>query len=89
MFQNMYFNLFAVLSIFCFLIGQVKAVDTVFLEENFQKIALTDSLREGLKQKKCWTNAPPKEWIIENKMPGLKDEFVGMPEWKGSAFAVA
>ena len=32
---------------------------------------------------------PPKGWTIENKMPGLKDEFVGVPEWKDWAFAVA
>ena len=88
MFQNLYFNSFVILSIFFFLIGQVKAIDIVLLEEDFQKSALKDSLREGLKQKKCWTNEPPKGWTIENKMPGLKDEFVGMPEWKAWAFSV-
>jgi len=54
MFQNLYFNSFVILSIFCFLIGQVKAIDIVLLEEDFQKIALKDSLSEGLKQKNCW-----------------------------------
>lgn len=47
MFQNLYFNSFVILSIFCFLIGQVKAIDIVLLEEDFQKIALKDSLRDN------------------------------------------
>lgn len=64
--------------IFCLAAPTVWGVDTVLFEEDFEAVKLEDSIEEGVKGNKVWSNTPPEGWEITNENP--KD--LGMPEWR-------
>ena len=63
---------------FCLVAPQIWGADTVLFEEDFEGVALGSSIMEQVKDKKVWSDVPPKGWEITNENP--KD--LGMPEWR-------
>lgn len=65
---------------------QFKAV---LLFEDFESVALQDSVEERAGTPKVWTPTPPSGWTVDNsKMPGYGDTANdGVTEWAGITFA--
>ncbi len=63
---------------FCLATSLVWADDVVLFEEDFEDVALEDSIMEQVKDNKVWSGTPPDGWEITNENP--KD--LGMPEWR-------
>ncbi|MEM7383529.1 MAG: hypothetical protein AAF514_01165, partial [Verrucomicrobiota bacterium] len=55
--------------------------------EDFERLPLGPNVDEAVAGENVWTNLPPEKWSIENDIPGLDDEAVGVKEWEGWAFA--
>ena len=55
---------------------------TVLLSENFDGLALQNSIQEQVPGTNVWTKTPPVGWTVINDLPTP-----GMPEWEGWTFA--
>lgn len=71
---------FLLLSIFS-IVNFAYGIEAVLFEEDFEDLELEDSIDEGVRRNKVWTDTPPAGWMIED------DLCEGMPEWDGWAFA--
>ncbi|RKU26911.1 hypothetical protein C6497_12765 [Candidatus Poribacteria bacterium] len=70
---------YAIILTTLFISGQtIWAADTVLFEEDFERVKLGNSIKEGVKENKVWSGTGPDGWEIKNENP----EDLGMPEWR-------
>ena len=65
----------------------VSAQRTQLFFEDFESVQLGESIDEVLYEEEVWTNVPPEGWSIENDIPEIDEEGIGVTEWKGWSFA--
>jgi hypothetical protein len=74
--------------LFCsFSANNVNAQRTQLFFEDFEDLVLGESVDEPLFEEEVWTNVPPEGWTIENDIPEIDTEGIGVTEWKGWSFA--
>ena len=62
----------------CFTTLTICGAETVIFQEDFEDVALQDSIEEGVQGTNVWSGTPPEGWEIKNENP----EDLGMPEWR-------
>ncbi len=68
--------------------GDIAAVPTNFLMEDFEGVVLTPSTNEIFSSDEVWSETPPAGWVVDDTMvPGAGDDATdGVTEWAGWAF---
>lgn len=67
--------------------NELLAQRSTLMFEDFESLPLGESVDEVQFAEEVWTNVPPDGWSIENDLPGLEDDGIGVTEWKGWSFA--
>ena len=59
----------------------------VLFGEDFEGLPLGPNVDEGVAGDNVWTDTLPDGWAIEEDLPGVDDDAIGVREWEGWAFA--